>query len=198
MVHRADLAQAKNLLSGVEREFTQFFNDYYPRLYRFVLVRCNGDTEFAEDMAQSTLINAMRGMGNYRGDASMFSWLCQICRNEMSTHHRRLGRSVPTVAAEDDTIQPLLELLESDECQNPDANIERMQLLQLLHEVLDRLPTNYGDALECKYVRGESVTEIAERLGITHLAAQSLLARARTSLRDALNRLSPHFSSLST
>ncbi len=198
MVHRADLAQAKNLLSGVEREFTQFFNDYYPRLYRFVLVRCNGDTEFAEDMAQSTLINAMRGMGNYRGDASMFSWLCQICRNEMSTHHRRLGRSVPTVAAEDDTIQPLLELLESDECQNPDANIERMQLLQLLHEVLDRLPTNYGDALEWKYVRGESVTEIAERLGITHLAAQSLLARARTSLRDALNRLSPHFSSLST
>lgn len=198
MVHRADIAQAKSLLSGDEREFTRFFNDYYPRLYRFALLRCNGDTGYAEDLAQASLMNAMRGMANYRGDASMFSWLCQICRNEMSAQHRREARSVPTLAAEDDTILPLLEMLESDEHQNPDANAERVQLIQVLREILDRLPANYGDALEWKYVHGESVTEISERLGITTLAAQSLLARARTSLRDALKRLSGHIAGLPT
>jgi len=52
--------------------------------------------------------------------------------------------------------------------------------------VLDRLPSRYGDVLEWKYVDGDSVEQIGERLGIGHTAAQSMLARARTAFREAL------------
>jgi RNA polymerase sigma-70 factor (ECF subfamily) len=196
MAHRADRALAEALLKGEEREFERFFNDYYPRLYRFALVRTDGDTSLAEDVAQTTLMNAMRSMASYRGEASMFSWLCQIGRNEISAHFRRLSRSAPTVAADDEAIQPLLEMFEADPSDDPDMAAERLQLTQLVQEIMDHLPGNYGDALEWKYVRGESVGEIAERLGITTLAAQSLLSRARSALREALGRVAPQISGL--
>jgi RNA polymerase sigma-70 factor (ECF subfamily) len=55
-----------------------------------------------------------------------------------------------------------------------------------IRALLDRLPGRYGDVLEWKYVEGRSVEEIASMLGIGRIAAQSMLARARASFRDAI------------
>ena len=121
----------------------------------------------------------------------MFTWLCQICRNEINGYFRKLSRSVPVVPQDDDAIRPILESLESDESDTPEGMFEGVQMKRLIQEVLDHLPANYGDALEWKYIEGFSVSEIAERLEVTDLAAQSLLARARTAFRDALVKISP-------
>jgi RNA polymerase sigma-70 factor (ECF subfamily) len=99
MGHRADRELAQSLLGGDEREFDRFFREYYPRLYRFVLTRTNGDEDLAEEMAQVTLINAMRALEGYRGDASMFTWLCQICRNELSAQAHFGMPSTPSTRA---------------------------------------------------------------------------------------------------
>lgn len=195
MSHRRDRALAESLLGGDEREFERFFNEYFPRLYRFAVTRLAAESEAAEDIVQTTLMNAMRSIASYRGEASMFSWLCQICRNEISAHFRRLSRSVPVVAADDEALQPLLELLEADAAAQPEVLAERAELKQLIQDVLDRLPANYGDALEWKYVQGESVDEIAARLRLTQLAAQSLLSRARSAFREALGALSHRYTS---
>jgi RNA polymerase sigma-70 factor (ECF subfamily) len=68
---------------------------------------------------------------------------------------------------------------------------EVTQTKRLVQEVLDCLPVNHGNALEWKYIEGFSVTEIASRLQVTELAAQSLLSRARSAFREALVELSP-------
>ncbi|WP_439101632.1 RNA polymerase sigma factor [Congregibacter sp.] len=188
MPHRADRALADSLRNGDERQFDRFFNEYYPRLYRFVLTRTQGDEELAQDMAQTTLINGVRGLGGYRGDASLFSWLCQICRNELSGHYRKLGRTVDTSATDDDGEVSIMELLQAGHETDPDAVAERVQLIERVQAILDDLPERYGEALEWKYIRGESVDDIASQLGVTVLAAQSLLARARTAFRDAMGR----------
>ena len=121
----------------------------------------------------------------------MFTWLCQICRNEIAQHYRKLGKSVPTVTADDDVIRPILEALEAESETDPEGQYANHQVKELISEVLDFLPKNYGQALEWKYVWGLSVTEIAERLHVTELAAQSLLARARAAFRSALTQISP-------
>ncbi len=121
----------------------------------------------------------------------MFTWLCQICRNEINGHFRRLARSVPVVPQDDENIRPILESLESADKDDPDAQFENTQLIRLVQEVLDFLPPNYGNALEWKYIEGFSVSEIASRLKITELAAQSTLARARAAFRETLIQISP-------
>jgi RNA polymerase sigma-70 factor (ECF subfamily) len=62
----------------------------------------------------------------------------------------------------------------------------RDEATRLVRVVLDRLPANYGDALEWKYLEGDSVESIGKRLGIGTVAAQSLLARARIAFREGL------------
>jgi RNA polymerase sigma-70 factor (ECF subfamily) len=189
--HKNDLALAKALVKGDERQFTVFFDEYFPRLYRFAYTRLGSDEELVKDIVQSTLMNSMRYIDSYRGDAAMFTWLCQICRNEIAGYYRKLSRSVPEVAADDEAIKPILESLEAGEEVSPDIQFESREAKQLIQEVLDFLPGNYGNALEWKYIHGFSVTEIAGKLEVSELAVQSLLARARTSFRAAVFKISP-------
>ena len=193
-MHADDLKLARSLIAGDEKMFNQFFEQFFPWLYRFAYSRMS-DESIIEDVVQSTLMNAMRSMKNYRGEASMFTWLCQICRNEIAMTYRKLGKSVPTVTADDDAIRPILESLES-ESTTPEQHYFDVEAQKLITEVLDFLPGNYGKALEWKYVLGLSVVEISTRLELTELATQSLLARARTSFRNALNQISPELKTL--
>ncbi|MBL4681481.1 MAG: RNA polymerase sigma factor [Pseudomonadales bacterium] len=189
MPHRNDLILAQSLVSGDEAQFEIFFDEYFPKLYRFALTRLSSDEDAVKDIVQATLMNAIRGISTYRGDAAMFTWLCQICRNEINGHFRQLAKSVPVVPQDDDSIRPILESLEATN--SPESLFENLQVKRLIQEVLDYLPSNYGNALEWKYIEGFTVSEIAERLQLSELATQSILARARGSFRDALNKISP-------
>jgi len=183
-----DRQLVERMLAGDERAFSAFFEDYFPRLYRFALPRVGGNPDAAKDVVQSTLIKAMRKLADYRGEAALFTWVCQICRHQIADHVRSERRySNKVVLLEDsEEVRAALESLEAPPADDPLRRCDRAELHGLIHAVLDRLPGRYGDALEWKYIEGDSVEEIGERLGIGHTAAQSLLARARVAFRDGL------------
>ena len=176
------------MLAGDERAFTLFFETYFPRVYRFALPRLNRDTDTAKDVVQATLIKAMRALGDWRGEAALFTWLCQICRSQIADHVRSERRRSSKVVLIDDSdeVRAALESIEAPASDDPMRGADRAELGRLVHAVLDRLPGRYGEALEWKYVEGRSVEEISERLGIGQTAAQSLLARARIAFREGV------------
>ncbi|MEY2853052.1 MAG: hypothetical protein RL030_184 [Pseudomonadota bacterium] len=173
--------------AGDERSFDEFFRTYLPRLYRFVLPRVGHDPQAAEEVCQDVLCRAMRRIDGYRGEASLFTWLCQMGRNAVVDYWRqRKRRDEVEVFLEDDVeIAAALESLEIDSAHLPEGQGNREDLLRLVTVALDRLPGSYGDALEWKYIEGLSVSEISTKLGQSVLATQSMLARARTAFREA-------------
>jgi RNA polymerase sigma-70 factor (ECF subfamily) len=183
-----DSKLVREMLAGEERAFTAFFETYFPRIYRFALPRLGRNEDTAKDVVQATLIKAMRKLGDYRGEAALFTWLCQICRREIADHVRSQRRhSDKVLLIEDsDEVRAALESIEAPPGDDPLRRADSAELKRLVHAVLDRLPNRYGEALEWKYVEGRSVEEIGDRLGIGHTAAQSLLARARVAFRDGL------------
>jgi RNA polymerase sigma-70 factor (ECF subfamily) len=182
----ADAALAKRLLEGDEQAFREVFDGLFPKLYRFALVRLNGDKEDAADVVQQAFCNAFEHLESYRAEASLYGWLCQICRNLITDLLRRRQRQ-PTVWLEDDTvIEGILDTLAAPEPERPDRQAARMDIIRLIQALLDRLPGQYGDVLEWKYVDGLSVKEIATRLAVGPKAAESQLTRARAAFRDAL------------
>jgi RNA polymerase sigma-70 factor (ECF subfamily) len=176
------------MLAGDERAFTNFFETYFPRVYRFALPRMNRNADATKDVVQATLIKAMRAVGDWRGEAALFTWLCQICRRQIADHVRSERRYSDKVVLIDDSeeVRAALELIEAPSTDDPLHGADRAELGRLVHAVLDRLPNRYGEALEWKYVEGRSVEEISERLGIGQTAAQSLLARARVAFREGV------------
>jgi RNA polymerase sigma-70 factor (ECF subfamily) len=188
----ADEAElVRRMLAGEERAFDAFFEGHFPRLYRFVLPRLNGDTEAAREVVQAALTKAMRKLADYRGEAALFTWLCQICRREIVDRLRAEKRHTDRVVLIDDRpeLRAAIEAIEAPEEYDLMKSYGRAEVGGLVRSVLDRLPPRYGDALEWKYVEGHSVEEIGMRLGIGHTAAQTLLARARVAFREALEQV---------
>lgn len=181
---------AARVSAGEQRAFDEFFREYFPRLYRFTLSRADNDHELAEEVVQRTMCIVVRKMASYRGEALLFTWLCQICRNEMSAVFRQRGIESPAdVAIEDHpAVQAALESMGFDEFR-PETMQQRAEIASFVRATLDQLPGNYATALEMKYIHGNSVAEIAERLGIGSKAAESVLSRARIAFREGFRSL---------
>lgn len=183
-----DAELVSRMLKGDERAFNAFFDAYFPRVYRFALPRLGRQEDAAKDVVQAALTKAIRKLADYRGDAALFTWICQICRREiidyLRAHQRRSDRVV--LIEDSPEVRAALEMVEAPDSDNPVTNLDRAETARLVRSLLDRLPSRYGDVLEWKYVEGLSVDEIGAELGIGHTAAQSLLARARVAFREAL------------
>jgi RNA polymerase sigma-70 factor (ECF subfamily) len=177
-----------SMLRGNEAAFRQFFDGYFPRLYRFAVPRVGGDVDAAKEVVQATLVKAIRSLKTYRGEAALFSWLCQICRRQivdyLRAHRRHSDRLV--LVEDSDEMRAVLESIEAPASDEPAYGYSAEETRRLVQTVLDRLPERYGDVLEWKYIEGRSVEEIAAALGVGQTAAQSLLARARVAFREAL------------
>jgi RNA polymerase sigma-70 factor (ECF subfamily) len=185
-----DQRLVQRLLAGEEAAFNEFFREYFGRLYRFALARVRNEDD-ARDIVQETLSRAVRKIATYRGEAALFTWLCQVCRSRLSEHfsarqrqtqHVMLAEDDPAVAAALESVQ----MLDAD----PELHWTRNEHSRLVQVALDNLPVRYGKVLHWKYVEGIPVQMIAERLGVRHAAAQSLLQRAREAFRDAFTTLS--------
>ena len=174
----------RRMLGGDEGAFDEFFADYFPRLFRFAVLRLR-DQDAAEDLVQNSLIAAVRNLGSWRGEATLFTWLCTICRREISAWEKRTSRRVIVSLAEDDPgLRAALESIGAA-AEAPDAGLARADTGRIVQLVLDHLPPRYSRALEWKYLEELSVDDIAGRLQCTPKAAESLLTRARNAFRDA-------------
>jgi RNA polymerase sigma-70 factor (ECF subfamily) len=189
-MNQGDRELVDRLLRGDARAFDDFFNEYYPKLYRFVRRRVS-DAVLAEDVAQGALCRALESLRGFRGEAALFTWLCTLCRRELSA---RLGEFNPAAASahlveDDPAVRAALESLMANESTDPMLATDRAQLRQAIRVALDYLPAPYGDILEWKYLREMSINEIAQRLGRSPKASESLLTRAREAFRDAFTLL---------
>jgi RNA polymerase sigma-70 factor (ECF subfamily) len=183
-----DSSLVDRLVRGETAAFTEFFDEYFPRLYRFARRRIGGDASLAEDVAQAAICEGLRRIRSFRGEAALLTWLCTICRHEIHRLLRRPDfRARPVALCEDDPeIRAALEaLLLAD----PAAESSRADVAETVQATLDYLPQDYSLALEWKYVEGVGVAEIAARLGRTTKAAESLLTRARDAFREAFGLL---------
>ena len=190
-VYLDDKRVVKQLLAGDQRAFDRFFEENFARLYRFAIVRLSDDPEGAREVVQITLTRAVRKLHTFRAESALFTWLCAICRNEISDWLRRQGRyrdhivlveDFPEVQAAVDSFQAPLE-------DGPEQHYQRVEAMRLIQVALDRLPAKYGNVLEWKYVEGHSVKEISARLNIGTEATQSLLARAKRAFADVYSSI---------
>jgi RNA polymerase sigma-70 factor (ECF subfamily) len=185
-----DRALVRRMRAGEEPAFEQFFDACFQPLYRFALVRVDHDVELAKEMTQAALCRALEKLDTYRGEAALFSWLCSICRFEISGHFRRAGRLPPAADLKEDgvALRGVLDSIAAD-ADDPENALLRREVARLVHVTVDHLPPHYGQVLEWKYTDGLSVKQIAERLGTSPKAVESLLTRARQAFRDGFASL---------
>jgi len=171
----------RRMRAGDERAFQGFAEHYAPALYRFASERVRGEPELVRDVVQTTLCRFMEKLDGFRGQSSIFTWLCAVCRNEIAGHFRRSRRDEIELDEEDER-QPAI-------TENPESQLLARENERQVHVTLDAMPPRYASILEWKYVDGLSVREIAQLIDLSEKAAESLLTRARVAFRATFEQL---------
>lgn len=189
--HGDDRALARRLLWVDEEAFEEFWNANFPRLFQFALNRLDHDEDAAGEVVQASLLKAVDKLESYRGDSSLFTWLCAICRREAVDYHRARKRIANVPVEDSPAVRAALDRLSGQALESPEEALRRRQLIDRVHATLDHLPRHYGEALEMRYMDALPVREVAARLKLGYKAAEAVLARARAAFRKGFGALSP-------
>lgn len=157
--------------SFIEELFALHHGEIYAYVYRMVR-----DSELAADFAQDTFIKAYRHLDSLEDRAKARAWLYQIAHRVVldELRRRRIVRFLPWTG-ESHGAAPSAEHLAME-----------MRLSGPLARALARIPDRQRAALLMAEVNDMTGLELADALGVSHVAARALLTRARESLRLAL------------
>jgi len=169
---------------GDQRAFDQFFETYATRLGAFAARRSALDPAGIEDIVQMTMINAMRSLGSFRGGSTLFTWLCQICRNLLADARRKAARQPQTQSLEQlGEEKPLAKVVQLTDFRDPLDECAADSERGAVRRAINRLPPHYARILELRFGDELTVPEIARVLQVSESAAESQLVRARQAFR---------------
>jgi RNA polymerase sigma factor (sigma-70 family) len=152
-----------------DQAFEGLYRRYAKDVYHYALALLRNPAD-AEDVTQTTFMNAYRAYQRGAQIDKPQNWLIKIAHNVARTRYARASRRVKEVPLEDHVDQ-----LAVPEDEKP--NIEGVL------RALGRLPFNQRAALVMRELEGRSYVEIADTLGVSVSAVETLIFRARRSLK---------------
>jgi RNA polymerase sigma-70 factor (ECF subfamily) len=186
--HDADAALVVRLKAGDEGALLTLMRRHNQRLFRVARAILKSDAD-AEDAVQEAYLAAWRGIGAFREQARLSTWLTRIVINAAYARLRRTPAA--TVLSLDTLPQGALDVQESPmspTAEQPDDVAMRAQLRQLLERRIDALPEQYRTVFILRDVEELSVEETAACLAIPDATVRSRAFRARALLRESLAR----------
>jgi RNA polymerase sigma-70 factor (ECF subfamily) len=179
-----DLVQ--RMLRGEQRAFDEFFDAFAARLGAFAARRSSLDASALEDVVQVTMINAIRGLATFRGGSTLFTWLCQICRNQLADVRRKAERQPRAQSLDEMSARkPTAEIVELVDYRDPLEECAEDSTRSGVRRTINQLPASYARILELRYGDDLTVPEIARLLQLSESAAESRLVRARQAFRES-------------
>ena len=171
-------ALTRRMAQGDETAYRTFYEAYFDRLSRYLLVVTAGDEEAAREALQSTLLRVVRHIKVFPSDAVFWSWLTVLARSALSDQTRKRRRYLAFL----DRFTWHTRAQQAAPA-DPEADA---RLDTLLEGSLAALPFDERRLLEAKYFERRSVREIAEELNLSEKAVDSRLVRIRQKLKNAI------------
>jgi len=163
-------------------EFDDIVRTHQARIYRVLWCELRDD-EAAATLTQDCFLKAYRGRAEFRGEASVSTWLVRIAVNLARDYQRsrRLGfwQRLLSRTAKD---AELAELVVDGAPRADRALLAREQLLRTM-EAVKTLSPQQQTAFHLRYIEELSIEEIAAAMSVEIGTAKSHLSRAVSALR---------------
>jgi len=151
------------------------------KVFGFGVKMC-GDAEDAKDVAQDTLLTMARTVKDFRGDASLSTWLYTVARS-FCIKKRRRTKGAPAFyepldhAARESPSEPSM---------TPEQALLGREARETVATALDALEPEAREVVILRDVEGLTAAQVAEVTGASVAAVKSRLHRARAALREHL------------
>jgi len=164
---------------GEEAAFREFYEAYFDRLRRYLIVVARGDEHAAREALQLALVRVARHVKPFASEAAFWGWLTVLARHALTDEARkqrrwfafreRFARHTETASGSDD-----------------DGGAAEARLRELLAQGVAALPPEERELVAQKYFEGRSVRDLATARQTTEKAVESRLARLRAKLKAAV------------
>jgi RNA polymerase sigma-70 factor, ECF subfamily len=166
--------------AGDRAALATLLQQHQEKVFGFGMRMC-GDAEDAKDVAQETLMTMARTVGDFRGDASLATWLYTVARS-FCIKKRRRTKGAPA-------FHEPLDKLDRDapsSALTPEQSAIGQQARNTVAAALDALDPEAREVVILRDIEGLTAAEAAETIGISLAALKSRLHRARAELRTRL------------
>jgi RNA polymerase sigma-70 factor, ECF subfamily len=178
---------------GDERATRIMVQRHNRRLFRIARAIVKNDAE-AEDIVQETYVRAFTGLGSFRGESALLTWLTRIALNEALGRLRRSRPALPL-----DELSPagdidgarLIMFPTAQLPASPEAELARSQVRDLLEQAVDELPEAFRIVLILRDIEEMTIEETADLLMIKPETIKTRLHRARKLMRASLSKRLP-------
>jgi len=168
------------------------FREHAGRVFSLARRMLDNDTD-AEDIAQEVLLQVVRKLDTFRGEAALTTWLHRVTANAALALRRRRAarRERPLGATPEHVLDDTAPVRGRRGRPAPDEQTLGRELRQMIESAIKRLPRLYRETYVLADVDGLSNAEVGGALGLSLPAVKSRLHRARLMMRDTLT---PYFS----
>ncbi|MEW6666372.1 MAG: sigma-70 family RNA polymerase sigma factor [Thermodesulfobacteriota bacterium] len=159
------------------KAFEEFIRKYEDRIYNLCRYMM-GNQQDAQDAAQDAFLKAYKNIGDFRPEASLYSWLYRIAVNTCLDHKKKKSITIlrdQPVSEEEPSGGP-----------SPEATLESKRITETVQSALQQLPKKLRPAIVLREIEGLSYEEIAEVLHTSVGTVKSRISRAREELRRIL------------
>jgi RNA polymerase sigma-70 factor, ECF subfamily len=194
----------QRLRDGDEQAFVRLLDRYHASLVRLAAVYVR-DRADAEEVAQETWLGVLSGINRFEGRSSLKTWIFHILVNRARTRAHRSGRTVSLDALEEGDTWAAVEpgrFLGPDHPrwpghwasppvswgEGPEQRLLAKETLGRVRDAIGRLPPMQGQVLTLRDVQGWSAEEVCQALEISPENQRVLLHRARSKVRQVLER----------
>lgn len=169
---------------------SEFLQKHAALVYNLAL-RLVGNAADAEDLAQDSLLRALKALPGFRGESSLSTWVYRITVNTWKNRVRSEKRrglwkmvSFEFFTGEDRDEEPSFKMEEAP----LDANLETAEKGALVQRALLELDEDSRAIVVLREIEGRSYQEIAQALEIPEGTVKSRLSRARETLKEKLSK----------
>lgn len=175
-----DHALVTRVLNGDRSAFETLMRRHNRLLYRCIRSLVS-DEAAVEEAMQQTYLMAFQRLSQFGGASAFSTWLVRIGLNEGLQHLRRT-RKWGTVG---DDLSEQNESAGADE-PSPEERSSARETVQLVEEVLERIPPGYRLALMLREVEGLSTAEAAKAMNVSEDTVKQRVFRGRQMMRAEL------------
>jgi RNA polymerase sigma factor (sigma-70 family) len=160
---------------GSESAFRELVTRYIDFVHSVALRRVDGDSQLAQDVAQTVFTDLARKASTFPGDVMLGGWLhrhtCFVSSSAIRQERRRHARERNAV--------------EMNALQAP-GDAEWQQIAPILDEAIDELGTDDRQAILLRFFEGCDLRTVGAALGASDDTAQKRVSRAVDKLRELL------------
>ncbi|MGR4930090.1 RNA polymerase sigma factor [Bradyrhizobium sp. CAR08] len=157
------------------------------RLYRLARGILRSDSE-AEDVVQETYVRAFTHLDGFRGESGLSTWLSRIAINEALGRARSARPQVELGSVPEPTLEAQIIKFPASPPGDPERTMAQREIQRVVERAIDELPDVFRMVFVARVMEGMNIEETAELLGVKPETVKTRLHRARTMLRDNVEK----------